>query len=290
MTYVILGPTGIGKTNLAVDLANFLKCPIISCDAFQIYKDMDIGTGKITKSEDGFDKHFLINKVTPDEQYSVMQYQKDFREIYTTLLKENKNIIVCGGTGLYIKAALYDYEFESYFDDTSDLEKLSNHELKKLLEKLDPESLKSIHVNNKKRLIQAISIARSCNETKSENIKRQKHKILFDNVRFIFVNPPRENVYKKINNRVEKMFENGLVDEVKNLIKKYNLSRTAKEAIGYKEVIAYLNDEMTLKDCIELVKKRSRNYAKRQVTFFKHQFNCEEFDSLDKAKESIING
>ena len=290
MTYVILGPTGIGKTKLAVDLANFFNCPIISCDAFQIYKDMDIGTGKITKNEEGFDRHYLINQVSPEEQYSVMQYQKDFREIYTTLLKENKNIIVCGGTGLYIKAALYDYVFETYNDDTSDLEKMSNEELKNMLEKIDPESLKTIHVNNKKRLIQAISIARSCNITKSENIKKQDHKILFDSVRFIFINPHRKNLYDSINIRVDKMFENGLVDEVRNLLEKYQLSRTAKEAIGYKEVIEFLDGKMTLSECIELVKKRSRNYAKRQVTFFKHQFKCEEFENLQDAKEAIING
>ena len=269
MTYVILGPTGIGKTKLAVDLANFFNCPIISCDAFQIYKDMDIGTGKITKNEEGFDRHYLINQVSPEEQYSVMQYQKDFREIYTTLLKENKNIIVCGGTGLYIKAALYDYVFETYNDDTSDLEKMSNEELKNMLEKIDPESLKTIHVNNKKRLIQAISIARSCNITKSENIKKQDHKILFENVRFIFINPPRKNVYDSINIRVEKMFENGLVEEVKTLATQYHFSKTALQGIGYKEVMAYLNHQLTYEEMVAKLKLETRHYAKRQMTWFK---------------------
>jgi len=290
MTYVILGPTGIGKTKLAVEAATFYNCPIISCDAFQIYKEMDIGTGKISPNEEGFDRHYLINQLLPSEQYSVMQYQKDFRNIYTTLSNNNSNLIVCGGTGLYIKAALYDYKFETYNDDTSDLEKMTNIELKNILEKLDPESLNSIHLNNRKRLIQAISVARSCSKTKSENINEQEHKLLYGDMRFIFVNPPRENVYDSINKRVDKMFENGLLDEVKNLIAKYDLSKTAKEAIGYKEVISYFNKEISLNECIELVKKRSRNYAKRQVTFFKHQFQCEEFESIEKAKEAIIHG
>lgn len=290
MTYVILGPTGIGKTSLAVEIAEYFDCPIISCDAFQIYKDMNIGTGKIMPDEKGFDRHYLINKITPEETYSVKEYQKDFREIYEELIKTNENIVIAGGTGLYIKAALYDYVFETYEDDTSDLEKMGNEELYKLLIVLDPESTKTIHPNNRKRVIHAISVARSCAKTKSEGIDSQEHKLLYKNLKFIFVNPDREFVYENINKRVEGMFKAGLVEEVKALLKKNNLSVTAKEAIGYKEVISYLDGELSLNDCIELVKKRSRNYAKRQVTFFKHQFDCETFNSIEEAKEAIING
>ena len=290
MTYVILGPTGIGKTSLAVEVADYLDCPIISCDAYQIYKDMNIGTGKIMPNENGFDRHFMINKITPEETYSVKEYQSDFREIYEKLIQENENVVVVGGTGLYIKAALYDYVFEEFNDDTSDLEKLDNNELYKMLLELDPESSKTIHENNRKRVIHAISVARSCDKTKSEGIDSQEHKLLYNNIKFIFVNPDRELVYENINKRVEGMFNNGLVDEVKSLLKKYSFSVTAKEAIGYKEVMSYLDGEMSLEECIELVKKRSRNYAKRQVTFFKHQFDCETYNSIKEAKEAIING
>ena len=290
MTYVILGPTGIGKTSLAVEIAEHFNCPIISCDAFQIYKDMNIGTGKIMPNEKGFDRHYLINKITPEESYSVKEYQSDFRKTYEELLKANKDIVVAGGTGLYIKAALYDYVFETYEDDTSDLEKMDNDALYSLLTVLDPESTKTIHPNNRKRVIHAISVARSCAKTKSEGIDSQEHKLLYDNIRFIFVNPDRELVYENINKRVDGMFKAGLVEEVKALLNKYELSVTAREAIGYKEVISYLNKELSLEDCIELVKKRSRNYAKRQVTFFKHQFDCETYNSIKEAKEAIING
>ncbi len=286
---MILGPTGIGKTSLAVEIAEYLDCPIISCDAFQIYKDMDIGTGKIMPNEKGFDRHYLINKITPEETYSVKEYQSDFRNIYDKLIKTNKNVVIVGGTGLYIKAALYDYVFETYEDDTSDLEKTNNEELYKLLTVLDPESTKTIHPNNRKRVIHAISVARSCAKTKSEGIDSQEHKLLYDNIRFIFINPERELVYEGINKRVDEMFKVGLVDEVKKLLSKYELSITAKEAIGYKEVISYLNGELSLEDSIELVKKRSRNYAKRQVTFFKHQFDCETFSSIADAKKAILN-
>lgn len=289
MTYVILGPTGIGKTSLAVDIAEVLDCPIISCDAYQIYKDMNIGTGKIMPDEKGFERHYLINKITPEETYSVKEYQKDFREIYEKLLKDNKNIVVVGGTGLYIKAALYDYSFETYEDDTSDLEKMDNHTLYELLLKLDPESTKTIHENNRKRVIHAISVARSCDTTKSESIVNQEHKLVYDGIKFIFVNPNRELVYERINKRVDGMFESGLVEEVKNLLSKYSFSVTAKEAIGYKEVISYFNGEISYDDCVELIKKRSRNYAKRQVTFFKHQFNCETYSTIEEAKEAILN-
>lgn len=290
MTYVILGPTGIGKTSLAVQIADYFDCPIISCDAYQIYKDMNIGTGKIMPNENGFNRHYLINKITPEETYSVKEYQKDFREIYEKLVKENENVVIVGGTGLYIKAALYDYVFEEYNDDTSDLEKMSNEELYKMLIELDSESTKTIHENNRKRVIHAISVARSCDKTKSAGIDGQEHKLLYDNIRFIFVNPERELVYDSINKRVDEMFKNGLVDEVKQLTQKYNFSLTAREAIGYKEVFSYFDGEISLQDCVELIKKRSRNYAKRQVTFFKHQFECETFDSIQKAREAIIHG
>ncbi len=286
---MILGPTGIGKTSLAVEIAEYLDCPIISCDAFQIYKDMDIGTGKIMPNEKGFDRHYLINKITPEETYSVKEYQSDFRNIYDKLIETNKNVVIVGGTGLYIKAALYDYIFETYEDDTSDLEKMNNDELYKLLTILDPESTKTIHPNNRKRVIHAISVARSCAKTKSEGIDSQEHKLLYDNIRFLFINPDRELVYEGINKRVDGMFKAGLIDEVKKLLSKYELSITAKEAIGYKEVISYLNGELSLEDSIELVKKRSRNYAKRQVTFFKHQFDCETFSSIANAKKAILN-
>ena len=289
MTYVLLGPTGIGKTALAVEIAEYFNCPIISCDAYQIYKDMNIGTGKIMPNEKGFDRHYLINKITPEETYSVKEYQRDFREIYEKLIKENKNVVIAGGTGLYIKAALYDYVFETYEDDTSDLEKMDNEALYNLLTVLDPESTKTIHPNNRKRVIHAISVARSCAKTKSEGIDSQEHKLLYDNLRFIFISPDRELVYENINKRVDGMFKAGLVEEVKALLAKYNFSVTAKEAIGYKEVMSYLDRELSLNDCIELVKKRSRNYAKRQVTFFKHQFDCETYNSVKEAKEAIIN-
>ena len=292
MLIVIVGPTGSGKTSLALSLADFYHAPIINGDAFQIYQDMNIGTAKVEKDSDAYKKHYLLDVVKPNETFSVKQYQDYFRKTYLSLKKDYQNIIVCGGTGLYIKAALYDYEFEDEEDaDVSDLESLNNEELYALLKKLDEKALETIHMNNRKRVIRAIQIARTHSANKSENIDKQDHALFFKDevVKFYFINPNREELYANINARVEQMFEKGLVDEVNKLIKKYELSLTAKVAIGYKEVIDYLDNKCSLEECKELIKKRTRNYAKRQVTFFKHQLPCQEFSSKEELLKEATN-
>lgn len=293
MLIVIVGPTGCGKTEIALKLADFYHAPIINADAFQIYKGMDIGTAKIEKDSEDYKRHSLLDIITPDQSYSVKQYQEDFRKTYLELKKSYKDIIVCGGTGLYIKAALYDYQFEDEEEaDVSDLEKMSNEELYVLLNKLDPKALKTIHMNNRKRVIRAIQIARTHDANKSETIDKQEHTLYFkdETVEFYFLNPNRDELYTKINERVDLMIEKGLVEEVKGLLKQYSFSQTAKAAIGYKEVIEYLNGDYSSEECVELIKKRTRNYAKRQVTFFKHQLPCLEFNSKeDLLKEAMKN-
>ena len=287
MLIVIVGPTGSGKTSLATQLADFYHAPIINADAFQIYKGMDIGTAKIERGSEDYKRHSLLDIITPDQTYSVKQYQEDFRKTYLELKKTGKNIIVCGGTGLYIKAALYDYQFEDEEEvDVSDLESMSNEELYNLLKRLDQKAAESIHMNNRKRVIRAIQIARTHNTNKSESIDKQEHALYFkeETVKFYFLNPNRDELYEKINARVDLMMEKGLVNEVQGLLRQYNFSQTAKAAIGYKEVIEYLQGDYSLEERIELIKKRTRNYAKRQVTFFKHQLPCIEFDN----KEALL--
>ena len=291
MLIVLVGPTGSGKTSLAIKLADFYHAPIINADAFQIYEGMDIGTAKISKDTEEYKKHYLLDIVKPDQTYSVKQYQEDFRSIYQKLKEQYPNIIVCGGTGLYIKAALYDYAFEDEDNvDCSDLEKMSNDELYDLLKSLDEKALETIHKNNRKRVIRAIQIARTHQMNKSDSIDNQEHKLFInDEVKFYFINPNREELYEKINQRVDEMFENGLINEVKGLLKDYQLSLTAKAAIGYKEVIDYLDNKYSLDECKELVKKRTRNYAKRQVTFFKHQLPCKEYASKEEILKELTN-
>ena len=291
MLLVIVGPTGSGKTDAALKLADFYHAPIINADAFQIYKDMDIGTAKIEKDSEDYKKHYLLDIVKPSERYSVKEYQDDFRKAYAELKKQYQNIVVCGGTGLYIKAALYDYAFEDEEEaDISDLENLSNEELADILNKLDPKAFETIHMNNRKRVIRAIQIARTHEMNKSESIDKQEHKLIIDDeVKFLFLNPDRKALYENINKRVDIMFEQGLLDEVKGLLNKYELSTTAKAAIGYKEVIDYLDNKCSLEECQELIKKRTRNYAKRQVTFFKHQLPCKEYASKEELLKEFIH-
>ena len=286
MLYIVCGPTGSGKTSVAKSLADFYHAPIINADAFQIYQDMNIGTAKIDKDDPYYKIHYLLDIKKPSESFSVMEYQKLFRKTVSELSKKYKNIIVCGGTGLYIRASIYDYVFKEEQEvDTSDLEEMDNDELYELLMRLDPESTKTIHKNNRKRVIRAIAFKRSEGISKSENISSQEHKLIYDEIKILMLNPDREILYDNINKRVETMFEKGLVNEVKQLINKYQLLNTAKAAIGYKEVIDYLNGEMSLEECKELIKKRTRNYAKRQVTFFKNQFELEMFDTKEQLLE-----
>ena len=289
MIYVIVGPTCSGKTSAAIALSEKLNAPIINGDAFQIYKDMDIGTSKISKDDPAYKKHYLLDVITPDKTFSVMEYQKLARATLNKLLKTNENVIIVGGTGLYIKALLYDYEFlEEEPQDNSDLELLDNESLFKLLESLDPVEATKIHMNNRKRLIRAISLIRNNNVKKSELISKQNHEIIYpiNKLKILFISPDRNLLYEKINERVNYMIKDGLVDEVKFLLKTYDLSLTARQAIGYKEIIMYLNDELSLEDAIALIQKRTRNYAKRQVTFFKNQFDyLETVSSMEELLE-----
>ena len=290
MLLVIVGPTGSGKTSIALKLADFYRAPIINADAFQIYHEMDIGTAKVERGSEDYKRNYLLDIVKPNQSYSVKEYQDDFRKVYSELKKQYQNIIVVGGTGLYIKAALYDYAFEDEEEaGVSDLEALSNEELAGILNKLDPKAFETIHMNNRKRVIRAIQIARTHDMNKTESINQQEHKLVIDDeVKFLFLNPDRKALYENINKRVDIMFEEGLLDEVKGLLNKYELSRTAKAAIGYKEVIDYLDSKCSLDECKELIKKRTRNYAKRQVTFFKHQLPCEEFSSKEELLKAAI--
>ena len=286
MIYVICGPTGSGKTSAAKVLSDIYNAPIINADAFQIYQDMDIGTAKISKDDPYYKKHYLLDIKKPKESFSVMEYQTLFRKTVEELKKKYQNIIVCGGTGIYIRASLYDYIFnEEEPVDTSDLEELDNDELYKILLEIDPESTKTIHKNNRKRVIRAIAFKCSQGIGKSESIDSQEHKLIYDDVKILMLNPNREALYENINQRVDEMFDLGLVEEVESLLEKYDLSITAKAAIGYKEVIDYLDNKLSLDDCKELIKKRTRNYAKRQVTFFKNQFELEMFDSKEQLLE-----
>lgn len=289
MIYVVVGPTGSGKTDLANYIATKLNAPLINGDAFQIYQEMDIGTNKLSKDDPLYKRYFMIDIASPEVTYSVKDYQTQGREILNQLLKDNKDVVIVGGTGLYIKALLYDYSFnEEITNEVSKYDNYSNKELHELLTKLDKEESIKIHENNRKRVIRAITMIENNKASKTDLLSKQEHKRIYNDVKIIFINPNREKLYQRINERVDKMIDSGLVKEVKELNQKYRLSITAKQGIGYKEIISYLDNECTLDEAIELIKKRTRNYAKRQVTFFKHQFeNIESYSSVEEAEKLI---
>ena len=263
MIVAIVGPTGVGKTKMSVELAKRYNAIIINADAVQVYKELNIGSAKATEEEKDGVKHFLLDFKEPSENYTVSDYQKDAREILDKY--KNRNIIFCGGTGLYLCAALMDYRF---YEDVSreTYDDLTNVELYELALKKDKNV--NIDKNNRVRLI------RFLNKNQKEVVEP---KLMYDNVFFVGLTTNRSNLYDIINNRVDKMFAMGLVEEVANLVKKYPSSRVLNSAIGYKEVIPYLRREYTLEETKELIKKNSRHYAKRQYTWFNNKMNVEWF-------------
>ena len=273
MIICVVGPTGVGKSDLSIRLAKKFNAFIINADATQIYKELNIGSAKITKKQMQEIKHHMINIKSPDEEYSVMDYQLEARKILNN--NKDKNIIVCGGTGLYIKALFYEYEFPK-ISTFEIFQNLTNKELYDLALKKDPNM--DINLNNRVRLINFLN--RPYQPIKAENL-------LYD-VIFIGLKMDREQLYDKCNQRVDKMFKEGLLEEVKVLYKKYPTSKILRRAIGYKELIMYLEKEISLEEAKELIKKHTRNYVKRQYTWFNNQMNIKWFDVSKNLYQDVI--
>lgn len=267
---VITGPTGVGKTKMSIELAKKIDAEIINADSMQVYKDLNIGTAKITEKEKEGIPHHLFDIVEPTNMYTVYDYQKDARDIINDVLSRGKKVIIVGGTGLYIKALLYDYKFIKE-DKTYDFSKMSNEEI---LDKINSYNLDiNLHINNRKRLERVL--------TKLYNNNMQTEKtdtVLYDFVA-IGLTTTRDNLYKIIDNRVDKMIEDGLIDEVEELYKKSIHSKAINTGIGYKELYKYFDKEISLDEAISLIKKNSRHYAKRQYTFFNNQMNIKWFNT-----------
>lgn len=272
MIIVITGPTCLGKSETAFELAKAIDAEIVNSDAFQCYKEMNIGVAKPSKEYLKEIPHHLYSFVDVDHNYSIAEYQQNLRKCIDEIVSRGKNVIIVGGSGLYIRSALYDYDFkENNIVDMSKYEKMDNRTLHDELRKIDPIEAEKIHMNNRKRVLRAIEIYLSSGETKSSLIEKQDHKLLYD-AKFFVRYMDREVLYQNIGQRVDKMIKNGLVDEVKNLYREYGDKPQAFQAIGYKEIISYFKGEINLENAIELIKKNTRNYAKRQLTYIRHQF------------------
>ena len=278
MKIVIVGPTGVGKTKLSVELAKVFDAYVINSDAVQIYQELNIGSAKVTEEEKEGIKHFLFDIKRPDELYTVKDYQSDARNILNKY--QDKNLIVVGGTGLYVTSLFYDYRFG--LDNDENYDNISKEELYKLVLKKDPNC--SIDKNNIVRLKRFLK--RNSNEY-------VEPKLLYNDVFFVGLTTPRDNLYDIINKRVDKMFLDGLVDEVKTLYQKYPESSILKRAIGYKEIIAFLNGEISLEEAKELIKKNSRHYAKRQYTWFNNKMNIKwfnvDYNNFNNTINEVLN-
>ena len=285
----IVGPTASGKSDVAIECAKILNGEIISCDSMQVYKGMDIGTAKITEEQKQGIKHYLLDTQEIDQDYNVSIFQQRCRDAIQTILKKGKVPILCGGTGLYLKAALYDYTFQDEPVNTKlikRLEKLTNEDLYQELHELDPQALEKIHINNRKRLIRAIQMAHS-GKTKTEREQEQEHQPLYD-VYFVGLDIDRDTLYQRINKRVETMFEKGLVQEVENLFSKPSTwEYNSFQGIGYKEFKNYFLQEWNLDQVKEAIQTHSRQYAKRQMTWFKHQMDVHWFSNKEDLLQTI---
>ncbi len=273
---VICGPTASGKTALSIEVAKKINGEIISCDSMQIYKDMNIGTAKPTKEEMGEIKHYLIDYVLPTERYSVAEYKKDAKKAIKEVIEKGKTPIIVGGTGLYVDSLIYEIEYpEIKFDEEyrKKLEKEVEEEgLEKLYEKakkIDPIAIQKISKTDKKRIQRVLEIYHATGKTKTEQeiISRQKEPEYAYKVYGLLWD--RQKLYDRINLRVDIMIEQGLIEEVKTILKKYSKFPTAMQGLGYKEVVQYLNKEITKEEMIEKIKQETRRYAKRQMTWFK---------------------
>ena len=281
---VIVGPTGVGKTKLSIELAKKIDAEIINGDSVSIYKKLNIGSAKPTKEEMENIPHHLLDIKDVTEDYSVYDYQKDARKVIEELKKKNKNIIIVGGTGLYIKAALYDYRFENE-KEKHDYKDLTNEEILNKIKEYNVDT--DIHINNRKRLERLLSKLEN-----NEEITNNKDKLLY-NIKVIGLTTSREYLYERINKRVDKMIDNGLLDEIESLKDFYKDSRILNSGIGYKEFYNYLFNNKSLEETKEEIKQNSRRYAKRQYTFFNHQFNTNwfnvDFNNFNNTIEEVYN-
>lgn len=287
---IIAGPTASGKTAFASLIAEQFNGEIISADSMQIYKEMNIGTAKITKDKLQGSPHHMIDIINPTDEFSVAEYSERARNIITDIISHGKRPIIAGGTGLYIDSLIYNMSYGCVEKDyklreklQNELELYGNENLHNKLRELDPISSEKIHPNNTKRVIRAIEIALIGNKNKSEIIDNK-------NIRphiMLGLKWDRNILYERINTRVDEMFDNGLLDEVKMLYNKYSSNLQAFSAIGYKEIIEYLNNKISYEEAKNKIKKNTRNYAKRQLTWLRKYPSIKWFNPITDKELAI---
>ncbi len=291
---VICGPTASGKTALSIELAKKINGEIVSCDSMQIYEDMDIGTAKPTLEEMQGIKHYLIGYVSPEQRYSVADYKKDAKKAIKEIIKKGKMPIVVGGTGLYLDSLIYEIEYQDIeFDEDyrNQLEKeVEEKGLEVLYERakeIDAEAVKKISSTDKKRILRILEIYHVTGKTKTEQeIESRKKEVEYD-YKVFALDWERQKLYERINKRVDVMLEQGLIGEVKQILKKYDTFPTAMQGLGYKEVVEYLKGNLTKEEMIEKIKMETRRYAKRQLTWFRKNKQTIWLNAEDGTEKNV---
>lgn len=298
---ILTGPTSVGKTALSLALAKAVDGEIISADSMQVYKHMDIGTAKIMPEEMMGIRHYLIDELEPEEEFNVVKFQQLAKQYMQEIYAKNKIPILVGGTGFYIQAVLYDIDFteneasNSYREELEILLKERGAEyLYELLKEIDPESATAIHPNNSKRVIRALEFAKQTGDKISEHNKEQREKESPYQFCYFVLNKDRAKLYETINYRVDQMMEQGLLNEVKDLaVKGYTKDMVSMQGIGYKEILAYMEGEYSLEDAVSILKRDTRHFAKRQLTWFKREkevtwVNKDDFESEEEMLQYMI--
>ncbi|HGM1124006.1 TPA: tRNA (adenosine(37)-N6)-dimethylallyltransferase MiaA [Clostridioides difficile] len=296
---ILTGPTAVGKTDLSIKLAKDMDAEIISADSMQIYEYMDIGSAKVTEEEMQGVKHYLIDEVKPDYPFSVSEFQQRAKKYIYEINEKGKCVLVTGGTGLYLNSLIYNMDFAQSDANNELREELQNQLAEKgidymhnKLKELDEESANRIHKNNTKRVIRALEVCLSgkkMNDFSSDLKFNEEYQPII-----IVLNRDREHLYQRINMRVDIMLKNGLVEEVKKLLSMgFKKDMISMQGIGYKEILKYIDREYTYEEAIEIIKRDSRRYAKRQITWFKRYktakwFDLDQYENIDELKNEII--
>lgn len=298
---VLTGPTAVGKTSLSIALAKAVDGEIISADSMQVYKYMNIGTAKITEEEKCGIPHFLIDELEPNEEFNVTIFKNKVMGYIEDIKSRGKVPIIVGGTGFYIQSVIYDINFNEYGDDSNVRKKyeamaetIGKSELHKKLALVDREYADSVSENNVKKVVRALTFFEMTGEKLSEHNKRERERSSPFDFAYFVLTMDRKKLYERIDKRVDLMFDMGLVEEVKALMAKgYDKSLVSMQGIGYKEVIDYLSGKTSLEECIDIIKRDTRHFAKRQLTWFKREkvvtyIDKDEFDAEDKCLKEML--
>ena len=296
---ILTGPTAVGKTALSVKLAKVINGSIISADSMQVYRGMDIGSAKVTKEEMGGIKHYLIDVLEPDEEFHVVRFQQMAKEAMAEIYQEGKIPILTGGTGFYIQSVLYDIDFTSQQEDIAYRERLEqlakeqgNEALHAMLQEVDPVSAEKIHANNVKRVIRALEFYEKTGTPISEHNEKEAAKESPYVFCYFVLNDDRQRLYERIELRIDQMLEQGLVDEVRKLKEKgYHKEMVSMQGLGYKEILAWLDGEISYEEAVYILKRDTRHFAKRQLTWFRREKDViwVDKDKFNYDNDSILS-